>query len=127
LESTHVGLRNAAATRGQATPNNYRANVEEEVPTAEDERGGPTHAPYAAGNENRGDVAVDVDGFWKHGRRCIFDVRISKVLDKCEKLKKNKHLHACLEQRQDFSQLLYSVDGMSGQEVERPSKMMRGK
>jgi hypothetical protein len=124
------------ARGNRTTRNNNRANgVEEDVPTAEDEREDPTHAPYVAGNENRGDVAVD--GFWKHGRRCIFDVRItdtenrstrnrdpSKVLDKCEKLKKDKHLHACLEQRRDFTPLVYSVDGMSGRETKQAERQI---
>jgi hypothetical protein len=70
------------STRGEATTNagnaqrpgpnpsgnNGAANGEEEaIPTAEDERADPTHSPYVAANENRGDVAVD--GFWRNGRR----------------------------------------------------------
>jgi hypothetical protein len=107
------------------------------MPTAADEREDPTHAPYVAANENRGDVAVD--GFWKHGRRCIFDVRItdtetrstrnrdpSKVLNKCEKLKKDKHLHACLQQRREFTPLVYSVDGMSGRETRQAERRIAG-
>ncbi|KAL7503627.1 hypothetical protein ACHAXN_001389 [Cyclotella atomus] len=91
------------------------------------------HAPYVAGNENRGDIAVD--GFWKHGRRCFFDVRITdtesrstrnvdpaKVLAKCEQLKKDKHLRPCLEQRRDFTPLVYSVDGMSGRETRQAER-----
>jgi hypothetical protein len=127
---------NNTANGSRSTRNNNRANVEDDdVPTAEDEREDPTHAPYVAGNENRGDVAVD--GFWKHGRRCIFDVRItdtecrstrnhdpSKVLAKCEKLKKDKHLHACLEQRRDFTPLVYSVDGMSGRETKQAERQI---
>jgi hypothetical protein len=127
---------NNATTSNRATRSNTRANgVEEDVPTAADEREDPTHAPYVAANENRGDVAVD--GFWKHGRRCIFDVRItdtenrstrnrdpSKVLNKCEKLKKDKHLHACLQQRRDFTPLVYSVDGMSGRETRQAERQI---
>lgn len=68
---------------------------------------------------------------------CIFDVRItdtenrtsrnqdpSKVLAKCEKLKKDKHLHACLEQRRDFTPLVYSVDGMSGRETKQAERQI---
>jgi hypothetical protein len=79
-------------------------------------------------NENRGDKRVH--GFWKRGRMCIFDVRITdtecrtsrnmkpeKVLAKCEHLKKQKHLVPCLERRRDFTPLVYSVDGMARQET----------
>jgi hypothetical protein len=115
--------------------NNTGANGLEGIRTAEDERADQTHSPYVAENENRGDIAVD--GFWSHGRRCIFDVRITdtenrssrnqdpaKVLKKCEQLKKDKHLRACLEQRRDFTPLVYSVDGMSGRETKQAEKQV---
>ena len=107
------------------------------MPTAEDERADPTHAPYVLANENRGDIAVD--GFWKPGRRCIFDVRLTdtecrttrnqepgKVLDKCEKLKKEKHLAPCLALRRDFTPLVYSVDGMAGRETKQAERRVAG-
>jgi hypothetical protein len=92
--------------------NTGAANGEEgAIPTAEDEHADPTYW----------DVAVD--GFWRNGRRYIFDVRITdtecrtirnlypfKVLRRCEQLKKEKHLQACHEMRRDFTPLVYSVD-----------------
>jgi hypothetical protein len=140
------------STRGEATTNagnaqrpgpnpsgnNGAANGEEEaIPTAEDERADPTHSPYVAANENRGDVAVD--GFWRNGRRCIFDVRITdtecrttrnldpfKVLRRCEQLKKEKHLRACHEMRRDFTPLVYSVDGCAGRETKQAERKLAG-
>jgi hypothetical protein len=46
--------------------------------------------------------------------------RIHPILDKCKKLKKDKHLSVCLEQRGDFTPLLYTVGSMP---VERPSRL----
>eukprot|EP00956_Cyclotella_meneghiniana_P042116 scaffold248361_cov42-Cyclotella_meneghiniana.AAC.1 len=128
-ESTNPGNRN----RGNAT--NGNGGDEEEVPTAEDERADPTHSPYVAENENRGDVAVE--GFWKIGRQSIFDIRLTdtecrttrnqdpeKVLNKCEKLKKAKHLAPCLERRRDFTPLVYSVDGMAGRETKQAERKL---
>jgi hypothetical protein len=100
-----------------------------DIETTEDERADPTaHSPYPDSNENRGDKRVH--GFWKRGRMCIFDVRITdtecrtsrnmkleRVLAKCEHLKKQKHLVPCLERRRDFTPLVYSVDGMARQET----------
>ena len=67
----------------------------------------------------------------------MFDVRIkdtecrstqnqdpSKVLLKCEKLKKDKHLHVCHEQRSDFSPLVYSVDGLAGREMKQAERQV---
>jgi hypothetical protein len=127
--------------RGGTDPpaNNGGANGVEGggIPTAEDERADPTHSPYVAENENRGDIAVD--GFWRTGRRCIFDVRITdtecrttrnqeveKVLKKCEKEKKDKYLRACHEMRRDFTPLVYSVDGCAGRETKQAEKKLAG-
>jgi hypothetical protein len=124
------GAPTAGANSGAAQ---NASDEEEENATAEDERADPTHSPYVAANENRGDIAVD--GFWKSGRRCIFDVRITdtecrstqnqdptKVLKRCEQQKKDKYLDACLEQRRDFTPLVYSVDEMSGRETRQAER-----
>ena len=68
-----------------------------------------------------------IRGFWKHGRECIFDIRITntesrshrnkdpvKCLAAQEKEKKGKYETACHEQRKDFTPLVYSIDGMAG-------------
>ena len=47
-----------------------------------------------------------------------------KVLAKCEKLKKDKHLQACLERRRDFTPLVYSVDGMAGRETKMAERRL---
>jgi hypothetical protein len=70
--TTNAG--NAQRYGPNPSDNTGAANGEEEmIPTTEDKRADPrTHSPYVVENENRGDVAVD--GFWRNGRRCIFDV-----------------------------------------------------
>jgi hypothetical protein len=70
--TTNAG--NAQRHGPNPSDNTGAANGEEEmIPTTEDKRADPrTHSPYVAENENSGDVAVD--GFWRNGRRCIFDV-----------------------------------------------------
>jgi hypothetical protein len=76
-------------------------------------------------------------GFWKRGRECVFDVRITdtqtrtcrnqdpiRVLEKCEREKKNKHLEACLERRKDFTPLVYSVDGIAAREAKAAERRL---
>ena len=107
----------------------------EDVTTGADERADATHSPHPGTNENRGDKGVH--GFWKRGRTCVFDVRITdtecrttrnqnpeRVLAKCEHAKKQKHLVPCLERRRDFTPLVYSVDGMAGRETRMAEKRL---
>ena len=83
--------------------------------------------------EERGDVGCH--GFWQRGRFAIFDVRITdtearsaqgrdflKVLAAQEKEKKDKYLDSCLQQRKDFTPLVYSVDGIAGREARNAEK-----
>ena len=83
--------------------------------------------------EIRGDVAVK--GFWRRDRRTVFDVRVTdtdnpsqrgqkvkKVLVRHENEKKRKYLQPCLDARQDFTPLVFSVDGVRGIEAARASK-----
>ncbi|KAL7474268.1 hypothetical protein ACHAW6_000257 [Cyclotella cf. meneghiniana] len=78
----------------------------------------------ALGDEVRGNVLAH--GFWNRGRGTVFDVRIcnndshsygntssSKILEHHAKEKKDKYETACLDRRQDFAPLVYSVDGMA--------------
>ena len=95
--------------------------------------GTANNPPTPIVTEERGDAAVH--GFWKRGRPCIFDVRITdtqaatyrnrdyaKVLAKAEKEKKDKYLKACHELRKDFTPLVYSVDGIAAREARTAEK-----
>ena len=86
-------------------------------------------------SELRGDVAVH--GFWSRGTTAIFDVRVTdtdarsyrtqdpkKVLKKQEKDKKDKYGEACKEAHMHFTPLVYSVDGMEGDEVTAARKRL---
>ena len=85
--------------------------------------------------EERGDASCH--GFWKRGRTCIFDMRITdtdaksyrkkdfgKVLLQHEKEKKDKYLQTCLELRKDFTPMVYSVDGIAGREARNAEKRL---
>ena len=85
--------------------------------------------------EERGDAGCQ--GFWNHRRMAVFDVRITdtdsrsnrnkdpdKILAQHEKEKKNKYLRPCLEQRRDFTPLVYSVDGLAGREARAAEKRL---
>lgn len=86
-------------------------------------------------NMNRGDIAVR--GFWHRGTSTIFDVRITdtdaasnrslapgRVLAKHEKEKKKKYLDDCLSARNEFTPLVFSVDGMAGGEAQAAMKRL---
>ena len=98
-----------------------------EVPTQRDGDESPT--------EERGDIGCH--GFWQRGRSAIFDIRITdtearsartrdfaKVLAAQEKEKKDKYLNPCLQQRKDFTPLVYSVDGIAGREARNAEKRL---
>ena len=83
--------------------------------------------------EERGDVGCH--GYWQRGRFAIFDVHIMdtdsclawgreflKVLAAQEKEKKVKYLDSCLQQCEDFTPHVYSVDGIVGQEARNAEK-----
>jgi hypothetical protein len=71
-----------------------------------------------------------VHGFWGKGMDAIIDVRCvdtnaksynsrgpEKVLKLAEKVKKNKYLEHCLQQRRAFTPFVISVDGLLGYEA----------
>ena len=125
LRSSPPGPR--AADRGTATGAARRRvhpNPPNNSPSAGQQTGGQT--PQTT--EERGDVGIL--GFWQRGRQAIFDVRITdtrarshrgrgfeKVLAAQEKEKKDKYLRSCLEQRKDFTPMVYSVEGIPGREA----------
>ena len=48
----------------------------------------------------------------------------TKVLEQHEKEKKDKYLQNCLEMRQDFTPMVYSVDGIAGLEAQNVEKTL---
>ena len=81
----------------------------------------------------RGDISAH--GFWCRGTDCIFDVAVcdtdcrsyagvepEDVLARREAFKRGKYRLACAEQRRHFTPLVYSVDGMVGEEAKRAVK-----
>ncbi|KAL7474365.1 hypothetical protein ACHAW6_000346 [Cyclotella cf. meneghiniana] len=79
-------------------------------------------------DEARGDVLSH--GFWNQGRGAVFDVHIrdtdsrsyrntssSKILEHHAKEEKDKYETACLDQRRDFTPLVYYVDGMASKDT----------
>jgi hypothetical protein len=86
-------------------------------------------------SELQGDLAVH--GFWTRGQTAIFDVRITdtdqpsnrntaptKVLLHHEKEKKDKYGALCIERRRTFTPLVFSVDGLLGNEAKAASKRL---
>ena len=81
-----------------------------------------SHSPHPRiDNKNRADNGVLV--LWKRGRDCLFDV-CKRVLAKCEKEKKDKHLRLCLEQRKYFVLVVSSVDGISAREAKSAERRL---
>jgi hypothetical protein len=90
------------------------------------------------GDEARGDIGAH--GFcWKRGRTTIFDVQVcdtdaksygncdsKKVLEGAACRKKDKYEEACLERRQDFTPMIYSVDGMADKHAWAAEKQIAG-
>ncbi len=89
------------------------------------------------GNKARGDDGAH--GFWKRGRTTIFDVQIcdadaksygnrtsKKVLESAALKKKNKYEEACLKRRQDFTPMIYSVNGMADKHARTAEKQIAG-
>ena len=105
-------------------------NRDEAPPPADPDAPVPPRPP-----DLRGDISAH--GFWRRGRDCIFDVSISdtdgksygkrepeKVLASREKTKRKKYRQVCEDQRRDFTPLVYSVDGLVGEEARRAAKRL---
>ncbi len=82
------------------------------------------NANKVLGGGARGDVGAH--GFGKQGRTTIFDVQVcdtdaksygnrksKKFLESATCRKKDKYKEVCLERRQDFTPMIYSVNGMA--------------
>ena len=80
---------------------------------------------------------VSAHGFWSRGTTAIFDIHITdtdvssyrkqdprKVLQWQEREKKMKYGDACKEAHRHFTPLVYSVDGLEGDEVAAASKRL---
>jgi hypothetical protein len=85
--------------------------------------------------ENHGDILVR--GLWERGTDCILDIRFTetssptyqmkdpiKVLEASERLKKNKLLQPCLNQRRQCTPFIVSVDGLIGKETKMVLKVL---
>jgi hypothetical protein len=89
------------------------------------------------GNEAHGDVGAH--GFWKRGRTTIFDIQVcdtdaksygnrvsKKVLEGAARRTKDKFKEACLKQRQDFTPMIYLVNGMADKHALAAEKRIAG-
>ena len=85
--------------------------------------------------ELRGDIAVH--GFWKRGTTAIFDVRVTDLnnhsqrgtraktlLARHEREKKQKYAAHCERQRKSFTPLVFSIDGLVGNEGDAAMKRL---
>jgi hypothetical protein len=95
------------------------------------------NANEVLGDEARGDVGAH--SFWKRGRTAIFDVQVchtdaksygncesKKVLEGVARRKKEKYEEACLKRHQDFTPMIYSIDGMADKHAQAPEKRIAG-
>ena len=89
------------------------------------------------GDEAREDLGAH--GFWKRGRTTIFDVQVcdtdaksygncnlKKVLEGAARRKKDKYEEACLERHQDFTPMIYLVNGMADKHARAAEKRIAG-
>jgi hypothetical protein len=82
---------------------------------------------------------VGAHGFWKRGRTTIFDIQVcdtddksygnhdlKRVLEGATCRKKNNYEEVCLERRQDFTPMIYLVDGMADKHAGAAEKRIAG-
>ena len=85
--------------------------------------------------ELRGDVSAH--GFWTRGTTAVFDIRVTdtdspsyrstdpmKVLKNQEREKKLKYGEACRQSNMHFTPLVFSVDGLEGEEATAARKRL---
>ena len=85
--------------------------------------------------EIRGDIGVH--GFWRPGNTTIFDIRVTdtdatsqinkdpnKILQQHEKMKKDKYYDICQARNRHFTPLVFSIDGLRGQEANAACKRL---
>ena len=89
------------------------------------------------------DVENDAPGekymhnFWRRGTACIFEIPVADseaikycrapalvVLTQQEQQKKTSYLDRCLDMWRDFTDLVYTVDGMMGEDVRVSKKWL---
>ena len=106
------------------------------IPTSEDRmQVGAAAGTTTVPPESRGDIGCR--GFWKRGTTAIFDVRVTdtdapsyrgqdpvKILAKQEDEKKGKYLDRCLASRRQFTPLVFSVDGLQGEECQAATRKL---
>ena len=79
----------------------------------------------------------DMHNLWRRGTACIFDIRVADsdatkycrapalaVLAHKDQQKKTNYLESCLKMRRNFTDLVYSVDGMTGEDVRVSEKRL---
>ena len=87
--------------------------------------------------ENDAPGKKDRHNFWRGGTACIFDIRVTDsyatkycralavaVLAQQDQQKKTNYIERCLEMRRDFTDLVYSVDGMMGGDLRASEKRL---
>ena len=103
---------------------------EPKIPTCQ-----ATGSPAWSQSELRGDVGAI--GFWTRGKTAIFDVRVTDtdadsnrglnpatVLRRQETEKKRKYGERCSQTQRHFTPLVFSVDGMEGNEAKAARKRL---
>ena len=105
------------------------------IHTSQDRPTGPATQATPLEPDLRGNVAAH--GFWHRGTTAIFDIRITdaeapsqrgtahhKILKRHEETKKAKYNEACLRRRRSFTPLVFTVDGLRGNEAIAASKKL---
>jgi hypothetical protein len=95
------------------------------------------NANKVLGDEARGDVGAH--SFWKQGRTAIFDVQFcdtdtksygncksKKVLEGAACKKKDKYKEACFKRCQDFTPMIFSVNGMADKHARAAERRITG-